>query len=79
MKSAVIVIDVQSGLFDSLPRPFEADEVVQRINKLTEQARTANVPIIFIQSEHPNFLEYQSERWQLQSSLIVQKGDLFIR
>lgn len=79
MKSAVIVVDVQAGLFDTLPRPYEADEVVQRINHVTAKARAMGIPIIFIQTEHPIFLEYNSERWQLQSDLIVHKDDVFLR
>ena len=79
MKSAVLVIDVQNGLFDSSPRPYEADEVIQRINSITSKARAGGVPIIFIQSEHPGFLEYATDRWQLQSELTVQDGDIKIR
>ena len=79
MKSAVVVIDVQSGLFDDPPRPYEADEVVQRINHVTSQARAAGVPVIFIQSEHPGFLEYGTHRWQLQSGLTVKESDIKIR
>jgi nicotinamidase-related amidase len=79
MKSPVVVIDIQSGLFDGDPRPYEADEVVQRINSVTDQARAAGVPVIFIQSEHPGFLEYGTNRWQLQSGLAVKEGDIKIR
>jgi nicotinamidase-related amidase len=79
MKSAVVVIDIQSGLFDGDPRPYEADEVVQRINSVTNQARAAGVPVIFIQSEHPGFLEYGTNHWQLQSGLAVKEGDIKIR
>ena len=38
MKSAVLVTDVQAKVFDTEPRPFEADEVVKRINHVTEQS-----------------------------------------
>lgn len=79
MKSTVIVIDVQSGLFDGNPRPYEADDVVQRINTVTSRARAARVPVIFVQSEHPGFIEYGSSRWQLQSGLTVKEGDIKIR
>lgn len=79
MKSAVVVIDVQKGLFDGNPRPYEADEVVRRINDVTSQARTAGVPVIFVQSEHPGFLEFGTSRWQLQPGLTVKDGDIKIR
>ncbi|TYW39353.1 cysteine hydrolase, partial [Vibrio cholerae] len=32
MKSAVLVIDVQSILFDPEPRPFESQLVLEKIN-----------------------------------------------
>jgi len=80
MKSAVLVIDVQHGLFDAGPRPYEADEVVQRINNLTSQARAKRVPVIFIQHEQKTgMLEYGSENWELQQGLTVHDTDLKVR
>ena len=48
MKSAILVIDVQSVLFDPDPHPFEAKELVQRINLITDWARASNHTVIFI-------------------------------
>ncbi len=79
MKSVVVVIDVQRGLFDESPRPFEADEVVQRINDVTRQARTTGISVIFVQTEHAGFLEYGTERWQLHSGRTVKESDFKIR
>lgn len=76
MKSAVLVIDVQSGLFDPEPRPYESDIVVGEINRITESARQRNVPVVFIQHEQPNsLLQHGSTGWQLQSKLTVATGD----
>ncbi|MGI0116051.1 cysteine hydrolase family protein [Zooshikella sp. RANM57] len=80
MKSAVLVIDVQCILFDKEPRPYEADEVVQRINAVTDQARYSNTPVIFVQHEQPHtLLEYGSETWKLQLGLKVADNDYKIR
>ncbi|MBU2713906.1 cysteine hydrolase family protein [Zooshikella harenae] len=80
MKSAVLVIDVQCILFDKEPRPYEADEVVQRINAITHQARSSNMPVFFIQHEQPHtLLEYGSDTWKLQSGLKVEKNDYKVR
>lgn len=80
MKSALLVIDVQQGLFDESPRPFEADAVVERINALTTRARHAGVPVVFIQHEGSSgYLEYNSESWKLQSGLHVREGDVKLR
>lgn len=79
MQSAVLVIDVQHKIFDTNPRPYEAEQVVQRINRITEQARTARVPVIFVQHEADGFLEYGSDGWKLPSGLTVNDNDIKIR
>ncbi|WP_211454261.1 cysteine hydrolase family protein [Collimonas antrihumi] len=78
MKTALLVIDVQHGLFDQTPRPFEAEAVIERINTLTAKARAAEVPVIFIQHEASD-IEYNSADWQLQRGLQVKEGDVKLR
>ena len=79
MKSAVLVTDVQAKVFDHHPRPFEADEVVKRINHITTLARAAGVPVFLMQHEVPGYLDYASEAWQLQSDLVVKDRDIRVR
>lgn len=80
MKMALLVIDVQRGLFDEAPRPYEADLVVDRINSLTARARSAGVPVVFVQHERKSgSLEYGSESWQLERRLVVKEGDVTLR
>jgi nicotinamidase-related amidase len=80
MKTALLVIDVQRGLFDLEPRPFEADAVIQRINRLARSARAASTPVVFIQHECPGSpLEYHSELWSLAADLVSEPDDLFVR
>ncbi|WP_305857729.1 cysteine hydrolase family protein [Balneatrix alpica] len=80
MSAAVLVIDVQAVLFDAHPAPFEGPEVVQRINQLTEWARTQGLPVLFIQHEKADTgIAYQSPGWQLQAGLRVQEQDQRIR
>lgn len=79
MKSAVLIIDVQAKVFDTNPRPFEADEVVERINHVTAAARAAGVPIYLIQHEVPGYLDYESEGWQLQKDLVVKDTDIRVQ
>lgn len=80
MSLAVLVIDVQSGLFDPLPRPFEADEVVRRINRVTTAARAAGFPVVFVQHEQDGtVLEHETDGWKLQAGLEVVATDHFVR
>lgn len=78
MKTALLVIDVQRGLFDETPRPFEAEAVIERINTLTAKARAAEVPVVFIQHEASD-IAYNSTGWQLQPGLQVKEGDVKLR
>lgn len=77
MKSAVIIIDVQRGYFDEEPRPADADVVISRINALTARARTAGLPVIFIQ--HEAQYEFGSRKWDLEQQLQVGPGDHRVR
>ena len=80
MHTAVVVIDVQAGLFDEAPRPHQADLTVDRINALTTRARAARVQVIFIQHETPSGpLAYGSPGWALERRLCVEAGDRRIR
>ena len=80
MNTALLVIDVQRGLFDASPRPYEADAIVERINKLSARARAAGVPVVFIQHEYPSgLLVHGSESWLLERNLVVADSDTFVR
>jgi nicotinamidase-related amidase len=52
MATALLVIDVQKGMFD-MPgmRPFDGEGVVRRIAELIARARKAGMPVIFVQHD----------------------------
>lgn len=77
MKSAVIIIDVQRGYFDTEPRPADADAVIARINALTARARAAGVPVVFVQ--HEAQYPFRSQGWELEQQLQVGQGDHKVR
>lgn len=80
MKTALLVIDVQQGLFDGAPRPFEADLVIHRINTLAVSARACGCPVVWIQHERAGTaLEHGSRGWQLERSLDARDSDHFVR
>lgn len=79
MNLALVVIDVQRGLFEPQPPPAEADAVVERINALSAKARQAGAPVVFVQHERAGDLEPESQGWALHPALDVQPGDHRIR
>ncbi|MES2841851.1 MAG: cysteine hydrolase family protein [Pseudomonadota bacterium] len=80
MTSALLIIDMQQGLCEGEGRAFESDQVIARINNLAARARSAHVPVVFIQHESSDgYLEHASREWQLADGLQVEPGDLRVR
>lgn len=80
-KTAMIVVDVQVGLFCSPTPPHQAAEVIERINGLARQARRRGMPVIFIQHEgapHAGWLVPFTKDWELHPRLEREEGDLVI-
>ena len=79
MKSALLVIDVQQGLFGHKPQPYRAALVIANINRYIGQARHNAYPVIFTQAEHPQALPYGSAAWQLHTDLHIMPDDIIMR
>ena len=63
--TALLVIDVQMGLFEKSTPIYKAEQVLENINILMKNARQAGVPVIFIQHSNDKFLVKGSGAWQL--------------
>ena len=50
-KEALLVIDVQTGIVGGEYAVHQAPELVQKIQKLIEEARAANVPVVYVQHD----------------------------
>ena len=78
MKTALLVIDMQQGLFNT--PPYELEEVVERINQLTRAARKADQTVIWVMHEKEGSpLAYLSPGWQLQPGLQREPSDQEVR
>ena len=51
MPTALVVVDVQQGMFTTDPPPYRAGEVLERIAALLERGRAAGVPIFHIRHD----------------------------
>jgi nicotinamidase-related amidase len=74
---ALLVIDMQAGLFGPEAPRYDADGVVDRINGLARAVREAGGTVVFIQHDGPpgDTFEPGSEGWRLLPSLERQAGD----
>lgn len=78
MSLALLVIDVQNGLFATTPPPADAEGVIASINGLTARAREGGVPVIYVQHERGD-MQADSPAWQLDERLQMGEGDRRIR
>jgi nicotinamidase-related amidase len=81
-QTAVLVIDVQTGLFSKDPAPLDAEAVIARINEVTSRARSAGAPVVIIRHDGEpggDFLEPGTEDSKLHPKLQVEASDLRIR
>ena len=85
--TALLVIDVQQGLFEKATPIYQAETFLENLNTLIDRARQQAVPVIFIQHSNEKLLIKGSDAWQLHpkiqplaNEVIIHKlhGDAFI-
>jgi len=70
--TALLVIDVQKGVVEGAPR---RDEVIANINALLDQARTDDVPVVWVQHSDDGGLAKGSDNWQYVEELTRQESE----
>ena len=76
--TALLVIDVQHGLFRKSTPIFRAEPLLDTITTLVERAHTAGVLVVYIQHASDKVLPFGSAGWQLHPRLHAGEGDLIV-
>jgi nicotinamidase-related amidase len=80
MTTALLIIDVQQALCSGKYKAFESERVIQRINLVSANARSAGVPVVVIQHESQGGpLDYGTDGWKLAEGLKVEPSDIHVR
>lgn len=74
MTTALILVDLQNGV---LANVVSKDKVLKNIASLIKKARSANIPILWIQHSDDMLLE-RTEEWQLVSTLDIRGYDIIV-
>lgn len=74
MPTALLVIDFQQGLVSVDPLPGNAATVTANINALTQRAREAGAPVVFIQHEDSELVRGE-KAWEIAQTLQVAPQD----
>jgi nicotinamidase-related amidase len=77
---ALLIIDMQKVSFTSKTPRFNSDDVIKRINILSDKFRKNGDIVIFIQhnGSKEGFCIPNTEEWEILSSLEIGKNDIFI-
>jgi len=68
-KAALLVIDVQSGMFEKSTPVYRGDQLMDNIVLLINKFRGAGMPVIYIQHSDERFLVNNLSAWQLHPRL----------
>ncbi len=76
--AALLIIDVQQGLFQRSNPVYKAKELLENINALVERAHSADIPVFYIQHANKSTLVQGSDKWQLHPQMQPVEGDFVI-
>lgn len=74
-KAALLIIDVQNGLFQKSTPVYQAERLLETIRALGERARAAGAPVIYIQHTDPRWLARGMDTWPIHPQVQPQPGD----
>jgi nicotinamidase-related amidase len=75
---ALLIIDVQQGLFAKSTPIYQADALLKNIGILVDRAHRAGVPVFYVQHSDKRFLVKGSEEWQLHPDLHPLDADCIV-
>ena len=76
-RMALLIIDVQSGIFSAFGPVYQSSAVLSRIKSLISRARSSSTPIIYIQhcSAPGGALEHGTPGWQIHPDVAPLPGE----
>ena len=80
-KKALLIIDVQNGMFQEGNVVFSGDRLLKKVNDLLKEARLTKTPVFYIQHNAPagKPLESGTEGWKIHSVIAPEHEDIIIQ
>ncbi|GAB6421750.1 cysteine hydrolase family protein [Bacillus luti] len=80
MKKALIVIDVQAGMYTAGMPVHNGEKFLETLQALIEECRSNDIPVIYVQhngpKDHP--LEKGTDGWKIHAAIASQDGDSIV-
>ncbi|MCK1999666.1 cysteine hydrolase [Psychrobacillus psychrodurans] len=80
-KKALLIIDVQNGMFQEGNVVFNGDRLLKKVNDLLKEARLTKTPVFYIQHNAPagKPLESGTDGWEIHSVIAPENEDIIIQ
>ncbi|EOO39501.1 MULTISPECIES: cysteine hydrolase family protein [Bacillus] len=80
MKKALIVIDVQVGMYTAGMPVHNGEKFLETLQNLIEECRSNSIPIIYVQHNGPKNhpLEKGTAGWQVHAAIAPREGELVV-
>ncbi|MFD0963344.1 isochorismatase family protein [Pseudofulvibacter geojedonensis] len=81
MKKALLIIDMQKGSFTSKTPRHDSENIIKRINPLSEEFCKQGLPVIFIQHDGTKENEFipNTTEWEILNSLNIPLNSFFVQ
>ena len=76
--TALLIIDIQNGLFEKQRKIFNESKLLNNINVLIKYQKDKILPVIFIQHNNKQ-LQKGTKNWEIHDALIKSKDDIVIQ
>jgi nicotinamidase-related amidase len=76
---ALLVIDVQNGMFQEAYPVYDGDGLLERISGLIKKARACDTPVIYVQHNEAEGLVTNSPAWNIHPMIAPVGGDTIIQ
>lgn len=78
MVTALVIVDVQQGMFTMPQKLYRGEDTVERLADLLRRARRQDVPVFHIRHEEPNGFERNSPGWFHHPAVAPRDGETII-
>jgi nicotinamidase-related amidase len=75
---ALVIVDMQNGIFDKHIKVFNEGILINNINQLLDYFHDANWPVVFVRFTGCNILKENSQAWEIIDKLHLKNEDLII-
>ena len=76
--TALLIIDMQNGLFEKQRKIFNESKLLNNINALIKYQKDKKMPVAFIQHNNKQ-LQKGTKNWEIHDALIKSKDDIVIQ